>query len=92
VPLWLVQWPAATYVSLMRGTPLQAETIAGRPLPAADPVTYLQTLRHIIMPQALRIAVPLPLYLAAAIIYWCLSLCFEMLQHRMERRMRRGHV
>ena len=93
-------------------------------------LTYLQTLRHIIMPQALRIAVPsisntlislikdtslvsvitvtelmlatkeviattfrpLPLYLAAAIIYWCLSLCFEMLQLRMERRMRRGHI
>ena len=174
VPLPLVQWPAATYVSLMRGTPLLvqvfviyyglpsigiefapitagilalslnagaylSESIRGAILGVSTGqwaasyslgLTYLQTLRHIIMPQALRIAVPsmsntlislikdtslvsvitvtelmlatkeviattfrpLPLYVAAAIIYWCLSLCFEMLQHRMERRMRRGHV
>jgi cystine transport system permease protein len=174
VPLRLVQWPAATYVSLMRGTPLLvqvfviyyglpsigiefapitagilalslnagaylSESIRGAILGVSTGqwaasyslgLTYLQTLRHIIMPQALRIAVPsmsntlislikdtslvsvitvtelmlatkeviattfrpLPLYVAAAIIYWCLSLCFEMLQHRTERRMRRGHV
>jgi cystine transport system permease protein len=90
---------------------------------------YLQTLRHVVMPQALRIAVPsmsntlislikdtslvsvitvtelmlatkeviavtfrpLPLYLAAAVIYWCLCLCFETLQRRLERRLERAH-
>jgi cystine transport system permease protein len=93
-------------------------------------LTYGDTLRYIVLPQALRTAVPsmantlisllkdtslvsvitvtelmlatkqviaatfqpLPLYLAAAVIYWCLSLCFEALQHRMERRLQLGHV
>ncbi|MCD2519550.1 amino acid ABC transporter permease [Massilia sp. G4R7] len=91
---------------------------------------YWQTLHHIVMPQALRIAVPsmsntlislikdtslvsvialtelmlatkeviattfqpLPLYIAAACIYWALSLFFEALQRRAERRLNRGHV
>jgi len=90
---------------------------------------YGQTLRHIIMPQALRIAVPsmsntlislikdtslvsvitmtelmlstkeviattfrpLPLYLAAAAIYWILSLAFEQLQRYAEARLNRSH-
>jgi cystine transport system permease protein len=88
-----------------------------------------QTLRHVILPQALRVAVPsmsntlislikdtslvsvitmtelmlvtkelisvtfrpLPLYVAAAIIYWILSLFFEALQRRAERRLNRAH-
>jgi L-cystine transport system permease protein len=88
-----------------------------------------QTLRHVVLPQALRVAVPsmsntlislikdtslvsvitmtelmlvtkelisvtfrpLPLYVAAAIIYWILSLFFERLQRRAERRFSRGH-
>jgi len=91
---------------------------------------YWQTLHHVVMPQALRIAVPsmsntlislikdtslvsvialtelmlatkeviattfqpLPLYLAAACIYWALSLFFEALQRRAERRLNRGHA
>lgn len=91
---------------------------------------YWQTLHHIVMPQALRIAVPsmsntlislikdtslvsvialtelmlatkeviattfqpLPLYIAAACIYWVLSLFFEALQRRAERRLNRAHV
>ncbi|KQZ32568.1 amino acid ABC transporter permease [Duganella sp. Root1480D1] len=90
---------------------------------------YGQTLRHVIMPQALRIAVPsmsntlislikdtslvsvitmtelmlstkeviattfrpLPLYLAAALIYWILSLAFEQLQRFAEQRLNRAH-
>src|SRR5690606_17253603 len=86
-------------------------------------LTYRQNLQHIIMPQALRLAVPsmsntlislikdtslvsvitvtelllatkdviattfepLPLYLAAAAIYWVLSLCLEHVQGRLER-------
>lgn len=90
---------------------------------------YWQTLRHIVMPQALRVAVPsmsntlislikdtslvsvitmtelmlatkeviattfrpLPLYIAAAVIYWCMSLVFEDLQRRAERRLNRAH-
>jgi L-cystine transport system permease protein len=85
---------------------------------------YWQTLRYIVLPQALRSAVPamsntlislikdtslvsvitvtelmlatkeviavtfrpLPLYLMAALAYWVCSMCFEKLQHRMERR------
>jgi cystine transport system permease protein len=88
-----------------------------------------QTLRHVVLPQALRVAVPsmsntlislikdtslvsvitmtelmlvtkelisvtfrpLPLYVAAAIIYWVLSLFFEGLQRRAERRLNRAH-
>jgi cystine transport system permease protein len=91
---------------------------------------YRATLLHVILPQALRIAVPamsntlislikdtslvsvititelmlstkevisttfrpLPLYLAAAAIYWALSLLFEALQRRAEQRLNRaGH-
>jgi cystine transport system permease protein len=90
---------------------------------------YAQTLRHVVLPQALRVAVPsmsntlislikdtslvsvitmtelmlvtkelisvtfrpLPLYVAAAIIYWILSLFFEGLQRRAERRLNRAH-
>lgn len=92
-------------------------------------LNYWQTLRHIIIPQAIRIAVPsmsntlislikdtslvsvitvtelmlatkeviavtfrpLPLYLAAAVIYWCLSICFERLQGRLERKLGQAH-
>ncbi len=91
---------------------------------------FWQTLHHIVMPQALRIAVPsmsntlislikdtslvsvialtelmlatkeviattfqpLPLYIAAACIYWVLSLFFEALQRRAERRLNRAHA
>ena len=90
---------------------------------------YGQTLRYIIMPQALRVAVPsmsntlislikdtslvsvitltelmlstkeaiattfrpLPLYLAAAAIYWVLSLAFEQVQRHAEQRLNRSH-
>ncbi|WP_342120867.1 amino acid ABC transporter permease [Pseudoduganella sp. OTU4001] len=90
---------------------------------------YGQTLRYVVMPQALRIAVPsmsntlislikdtslvsvitmtelmlstkeviattfrpLPLYLAAAAIYWILSLAFEQLQRFAEQRLNRSH-
>jgi cystine transport system permease protein len=88
-----------------------------------------QTLHYVVLPQALRVAVPsmsntlislikdtslvsvitmtelmlvtkevisvtfrpLPLYVAAAIIYWVLSLFFEGLQRRAERRLNRAH-
>jgi cystine transport system permease protein len=90
---------------------------------------YGATLRHVVLPQALRIAVPamsntlislikdtslvsvitltelmlstkeviattfrpLPLYVAAALIYWALSLGFEALQRRAEQRLNRAH-
>jgi len=90
---------------------------------------YWPTLRFVVLPQALRIAVPamsntlislikdtslvsvitmtelmlstkeviattfrpLPLYLAAAGIYWLLSLLFEALQRRAEQRLNRAH-
>ncbi|NVD69774.1 amino acid ABC transporter permease [Duganella sp. BJB488] len=90
---------------------------------------YWRTLRFVVLPQALRIAVPamsntlislikdtslvsvitmtelmlstkeviattfrpLPLYLAAAGIYWMLSLLFEALQRRAEQRLNRAH-
>jgi cystine transport system permease protein len=90
---------------------------------------YWRTLYHVILPQALRVAVPamsntlislikdtslvsvitltelmlatkevisttfqpLPLYLAAAVIYWALSLLFEALQRRAEQRLNRAH-
>jgi cystine transport system permease protein len=90
---------------------------------------YGQTLRYVIMPQALRVAVPsmsntlislikdtslvsvitmtelmlstkeviaatfrpLPLYLAAAAIYWVLSLLFEQLQRYAESHLNRSH-
>ncbi len=91
---------------------------------------YGQTLVHIVLPQALRVAVPsmsntlislikdtslvsvialtelmlatkeaiattfqpLPLYMTAAAIYWVLSLFFEGLQRRAERRLDRAHA
>ncbi|MYM27755.1 amino acid ABC transporter membrane protein, PAAT family [Duganella sacchari] len=90
---------------------------------------YWRTLYHVVLPQALRVAVPamsntlislikdtslvsvitltelmlstkeviattfqpLPLYLAAAAIYWLLSLLFEALQRRAEQRLNRAH-
>jgi cystine transport system permease protein len=92
-------------------------------------LSYWQTLHHIVLPQALRVAVPsmgntlislikdtslvsvitmtelmlatkeviattfrpLPLYIAAALIYWCMSLAFEALQRVLERRLNRAH-
>jgi cystine transport system permease protein len=35
---------------------------------------------------------PLPLYLAAAALYWCMSLAFETLQRRAERHLNRAHA
>jgi len=172
-PWKMVQWPAAVYVSLMRGTPLLVQIfIVYYGLPSIgiefSPLTagvltlslntgaylseslrgailgvgkgqwaasfslglnYPQTLRHIVLPQAIRIAVPamsntlislikdtslvsvitvtelmlstkemiavtfrpLPLYIAAAMVYWVLSLCFEALQHRLEQRLGKAH-
>ncbi|WP_050462739.1 amino acid ABC transporter permease [Herbaspirillum autotrophicum] len=169
----LIQWPAAVYVSLMRGTPLLVQIfvvyyglpsvgIEFSPLMAGVltlslnasaylseslrgaiagvgkgqwgasyslGLTYPQTLYYIVVPQAIRIAVPsmsntlislikdtslvsvitvtelmlstkeiiavtfrpLPLYIAAAMVYWFLSLCFEALQHRLEQRLARAH-
>jgi cystine transport system permease protein len=93
-------------------------------------LSYWQTLVHVVLPQALRVAVPsmsntlislikdtslvsvitmtelmlatkeaiattfrpLPLYIAAAAIYWMLSLAFEQLQRRAERRLNRAHL
>jgi len=92
-------------------------------------LTYPQTLGLVILPQALRTAVPamsntlislikdtalvsvitvtelmlvtkelisvtfrpLPLYVAAAVVYWLLSLCFEAVQRRAERHFSRVH-
>lgn len=92
-------------------------------------LSYWQTLHHIVLPQALRVAVPsmgntlislikdtslvsvitvtelmlatkeviattfrpLPLYIAAALVYWCLSLAFEALQRRAERHLNKAH-
>jgi cystine transport system permease protein len=92
-------------------------------------LSYWQTLHHIVLPQALRVAVPsmgntlislikdtslvsvitvtelmlatkeviattfrpLPLYIAAALVYWALSLAFEALQRRAERHLNRAH-
>lgn len=92
-------------------------------------LSWWQTLRFVVLPQALRMAVPamsntlislikdtslvsvitmtelmlvtkelisvtfrpLPLYLAAAAIYWLLSLFFEAVQRRAERRFNRAH-
>jgi cystine transport system permease protein len=91
---------------------------------------YGRTLAHVVLPQALRVAVPsmsntlislikdtslvsvitvtelmlatkeviattfqpLPLYLAAAVIYWMLSLAFEQVQRVAERRLGRAHA
>jgi len=92
-------------------------------------LSYGQTLQHVVLPQALRVAVPsmgntlislikdtslvsvitmtelmlatkeviattfrpLPLYIAAAAMYWCMSLAFEALQRRAERRLNKAH-
>ncbi|WP_312550210.1 amino acid ABC transporter permease [Massilia sp.] len=173
-PWALLRWPAALYVSVMRGTPLLVQIFViyyGLPSVGIEfsPVTagvlalslnagaylsesvrgaiasigqgqwrasfslglgYGQTLVYIVLPQALRVAVPsmsntlislikdtslvsvialtelmlatkeaiatsfrpLPLYLAAAAIYWVLSLFFEGLQRRGERRLNRAHA
>ncbi len=91
-------------------------------------LSYWQTLQHVVLPQALRVAVPsmsntlislikdtslvsvitmtelmlatkeviattfrpLPLYIAAALIYWAMSLGFEALQRVAERRLNRA--
>jgi cystine transport system permease protein len=172
-PWRVVRWPAALYVSVMRGTPLLVQIFViyyGLPSIGIEftPVTagvlalslnagaylseslrgaidsisvgqwrasfslglgYWQTLGHIVLPQALRVAVPsmsntlislikdtslvsvitmtelmlttkeviattfrpLPLYIAAAAIYWCMSLAFEGVQRRAERRLNRAH-
>lgn len=168
----LLQWPAAVYVSLMRGTPLLVQIfIIYYGLPAIgiqfEPITagilalslntgaylsetmrgaingvdrgqweaafsqgmnYWHTLHYIVWPQALRLAVPslsnslislikdtslvsviavtelmlatkevisttfqpFPLYVAAAAIYWCLSLVFEQVQRLLEKRFQRS--
>jgi len=168
-----VRWPAAVYVSAMRGTPLLVQLFViyyGLPSVGIEftPVTagvlalslnagaylsesirgaiqaigqgqwrasfslglgYWQTLSFVVLPQALRVAVPsmsntlislikdtslvsvitmtelmlatkeviavtfrpLPLYVAAAGIYWILSLAFEHLQRVLERRLNRAH-
>ncbi|WP_394778968.1 amino acid ABC transporter permease [Undibacterium sp.] len=92
-------------------------------------LTYAQTLRFVIIPQALRVAVPsmsntlislikdtslvsvitvtelmlatkeviattfqpLPLYITAALVYWALSLCFEAVQMKMEKKLQQPH-
>jgi cystine transport system permease protein len=169
----LVRWPAALYVSVMRGTPLLVQIFViyyGLPSVGIEftPVTagvlalslnagaylseslrgaidsisigqwrasfslglgYWQTLHQIVLPQALRVALPsmsntlislikdtslvsvitmtelmlstkeviattfrpLPLYIAAAAIYWCMSLAFEAVQRRAEKRLNRAH-
>lgn len=174
LPWRVLSWPAALYVSLMRGTPLLVQMFViyyGLPSIGIEftPVTagilalslnagaylseslrgaiaavprgqwwasyslglgYAATLRHIVLPQALRVAVPgmsnslislikdtslvsvitmtelmlttkeviattfqpLPLYLAAAAIYWAMSLAFEALQRQAERRLNRAHA
>ncbi|RFB72812.1 MULTISPECIES: amino acid ABC transporter permease [unclassified Herbaspirillum] len=173
VPWKFVHWPAAVYVSLMRGTPLLvqifvvyyglpsvgiefsplmagvltlslnagaylSESLRGAILGVTRGqwsasyslgLTYPQTLRYVVVPQAIRIAVPsmsntlislikdsslvsvitvtelmlstkeiiavtfrpLPLYIAAAMVYWLLSICFEALQHRLEKKLERAH-
>ena len=173
-PLALLRWPAALYVSALRGTPLLVQIfVIYYGLPSIgiefDPVTagvlalslnagaylseslrgaiasigqgqwraglslglgYWQTLGCIVLPQALRVAVPsmsntlislikdtslvsvialtelmlatkeviatsfqpLPLYIAAAAIYWVMSLFFEQVQRRAERRLNRAHL
>jgi cystine transport system permease protein len=173
VPWRVIHWPAAIYVSLMRGTPLLvqifvvyyglpsvgiefsplaagvltlslnagaylSESLRGAILGVGKGqwsasyslgMSYPQTLAFVVVPQAIRIAVPsmsntlislikdtslvsvitvtelmlstkeiiaitfrpLPLYITAAMVYWCLSICFEALQHRLERRLARAH-
>lgn len=168
-----LRWPAALYVSIMRGTPLLVQLFViyyGLPSVGIEftPVTagilalslnagaylseslrgaihsigvgqwrasfslgltYGQALRYVVLPQALRVAVPsmsntlislikdtslvsvitmtelmlatkeviattfqpLPLYIAAAAIYWVLSLIFEQVQRYTEQRLNRAH-
>ena len=172
-PWALVRWPAAIYVSAMRGTPLLVQLFViyyGLPSIGIEftPVTagvlalslnagaylseslrgaiqsigqgqwrasfslglgYWQSLWYVVMPQALRVAAPsmsntlislikdtslvsvitmtelmlstkeviavtfqpLPLYVAAACLYWIMSLGFEHLQRIAERRLNRAH-
>ncbi|MEB0135265.1 amino acid ABC transporter permease [Actimicrobium sp. CCC2.4] len=172
-PWRVLQWPAAVYVSLIRGTPLLVQVFLiyyGLPSIGVEfsPVsagilalslnagaflseslrgavqgvsagqwsasyslglTWVQTLRFVVAPQALRIAVPsmgntlislikdtslvsvitvtelmlatkeviattfrpLPLYVTAALLYWCLSMLFEVVQRRLEKRLQRAH-
>jgi len=174
LPWRLLSWPAAIYVSLMRGTPLLVQLFViyyGLPGIGIEftPVTagilalslnagaylseslrgaitsvargqwwasyslglgYRDTLVHVVMPQALRVAVPamsnslislikdtslvsvitmtelmlstkeviattfqpLPLYMAAAAMYWVMSLAFEAVQRQAERRLNRPHA
>lgn len=173
-PWAVLRWPAALYVSIMRGTPLLVQIFViyyGLPSVGIEftPVTagvlalslnagaylseslrgaiasigqgqwrasfslglgYRQTLAYIVLPQALRVAVPslsntlislikdtslvsvialtelmlatkeviattfqpLPLYIAAAVVYWMLSLFFEALQRRAEQGLNRAHA
>jgi len=173
-PWAVLRWPAALYVSIMRGTPLLVQIFViyyGLPSVGIEfaPVTagvlalslnagaylseslrgaiasigqgqwrasfslglgYRQTLAYIVLPQALRVAVPslsntlislikdtslvsvialtelmlatkeviattfqpLPLYIAAAVVYWMLSLFFEALQRRAEQGLNRAHT
>jgi cystine transport system permease protein len=119
----------AAYLSeSLRGAVLgvsQGQWMAGRSLG----LTHVQTLRHVVAPQALRHAVPslsnslislikdtslvsviavtelmlatkelisttfqpFPLYLAAAAVYWVLSLGFEQVQKGLERRLAFPH-
>ncbi|HSI59953.1 MAG TPA: amino acid ABC transporter permease [Ideonella sp.] len=119
----------AAYLSeSLRGAVLgvaQGQWMAARSLG----LSQVQTLRFIVAPQALRMAVPslsnslislikdtslvsviavtelmlatkelisttfqpFPLYIAAAGIYWALSLCFEQLQRRLEKRLAFPH-
>lgn len=174
VPNRFVQWPAVTYVSLMRGTPLLVQVfivyyglpsigIRFEPLTAGIlalslnagayiseslrgailgigrgqwsagyslGLTYWQNLYYVVVPQAMRLAVPamsntlislikdtslvsvitvtelllatkdviattfrpLPLYLAAAAIYWVLSMGLEHVQRRLEKYFGRSQV
>ncbi|MFT5532941.1 MAG: cystine transport system permease protein [Burkholderiaceae bacterium] len=173
LPWRILQWPAALYVSMIRGTPLLVQVFLiyyGLPSIGIEfsPVsagilalsmnagaflseslrgavqgvssgqwaasyslglTWIQTLRFVVGPQALRIAVPsmgntlislikdtslvsvitvtelmlatkeviattfrpLPLYVTAALLYWCLSMLFEAVQRRVEKRLQRPH-
>jgi len=119
----------AAYLSeSLRGAVLavgQGQWMAGRSLG----LTHMQTLRHVVGPQALRVAVPslsnslislikdtslvsviavtelmlatkelisttfqpFPLYIAAAGVYWVLSLAFEQVQKGLEKRLAFPH-
>ncbi len=174
LPWRVLAWPAALYVSVMRGTPLLVQLFViyyGLPGIGIEftPVTagilalslnagaylseslrgaiaavprgqwwasyslglgYRATLVHVVLPQALRVAVPamsnslislikdtslvsvitmtelmlstkeviaatfqpLPLYMAAAAIYWLMSLAFEAVQRYAERRLNQPHA